>query len=67
MKTHAPIHTGEVLREDAVSADIQPAKSPKPYVNVLVQCLTTSRKTPEQRARIRASRLKHLPDVFVVE
>jgi hypothetical protein len=67
MKTHTPIHTGEVLSEGAASADIQPKKSPKPYVNALVQSLATSRKTPEQWARILASRSKHLPRVFVTE
>jgi len=45
----------------------KPPKSPPPIKNALLQSKVISRKTPEQWARILASRAKHLPEVFVTE
>jgi hypothetical protein len=45
----------------------QPQKSQPPTKNALLQPKVISRKTPEQWARILASRAKHLPEVFVTE
>jgi hypothetical protein len=45
----------------------QPKTSPKPKKNDFFLFKATSRKTPEQWARILASRAKHLPEVFVTD